>query len=239
MEHAPLRPVAPRPEGPVEAGEALRHVSGYLPVLDPTAATALALVEVAGRPRPEAASEAEVSAEELAVALTRARKALRRSVQPLPGSGWCERAERYISDRLDDELRPPGPARLGVHLDNCPRCVEHELRLAQATEAMMRAFVETHFEPAPEARAEPSQAPLEAPAPELTVVPPAPPAPVTPRPEPEAAPAATAPPSAPKPSRGFAGWAAWLAWHGLFALAILLALLTIVLAVIGITGGEL
>ena len=36
--------------------------------------------------------------------LARARKALRRTLAALPGSGWCERAERLISDRIDGAL---------------------------------------------------------------------------------------------------------------------------------------
>ena len=56
---------------------------------------------------------------------------------PLPGSGWCERAERLISDRLDGALDTRDEARLDVHLRNCPRCVEHERRLVQATDALL------------------------------------------------------------------------------------------------------
>ena len=118
MEHAPLRPVPRRPAGPIDPEEALRHVAARLPSLDRPAAMALALVEVAGRSRAEVAVEASLEREELADALSRARKELRRSLHPLPGSGWCERAERLISDRLDGELEPPGPARLEVHLKN-------------------------------------------------------------------------------------------------------------------------
>ncbi|HEX2416179.1 MAG TPA: zf-HC2 domain-containing protein [Thermoleophilaceae bacterium] len=54
-----------------------------------------------------------------------------------PGSGWCERAERLISDRLDGELRSREVLFLDVHLRNCPRCVEHERRLVQASDALL------------------------------------------------------------------------------------------------------
>jgi anti-sigma factor RsiW len=97
----------------------------------------MALVAIAGRSRGEAAAELGVAASELAEGLARGRKALRRSLQPLSASGWCERAERLISDRLDDELDARGAARLDVHLRNCPRCVEHERRLVQATDALV------------------------------------------------------------------------------------------------------
>ena len=63
-----------------------------------------------------------------------ARTALRRSVRPLEGSGWCRQAEALVSDRLDGALDEAGAARLDVHLRNCPRCVEHERRLIQAPE---------------------------------------------------------------------------------------------------------
>jgi anti-sigma factor RsiW len=74
---------------------------------------------------------------ELSDALARARKELRRSVATLGGSGWCERAERMISDRIDGALADGDTARLDVHLRNCPRCVEHERRLVQATDALV------------------------------------------------------------------------------------------------------
>ena len=90
----------------------------------------------AGR-APRSPGELGIGSDELAEALASARKALRRTLQPLPASGWCERAERLISDRLDGELEERGAARLDVHLRNCPRCVEHERRLVQATDALV------------------------------------------------------------------------------------------------------
>src|SRR4051812_35192172 len=80
--------------------------------------------------------------------LYEARKALRRSIFPLSASGWCERAERLLSDRIDGALVPPGPARLDVHLRNCERCVDHERRLSQAREKLVRQFIDLHPESA-------------------------------------------------------------------------------------------
>src|SRR3954452_23706407 len=102
MDHAPLRPVPSRPAGPVDPVDAARHVASSLPALDAPAATALSLVALVGRSRAETAETTGLDSEQLGAALARARKALRRSMFPLPGSGWCERAERLVSDRLDD-----------------------------------------------------------------------------------------------------------------------------------------
>jgi hypothetical protein len=113
------------------------HVTATLPELDGEAATGLALVALAGRGRAEAAAAVGLDPRAFGYVLARARKALRRSMFPLPGSGWCERAELLVSDRLDGALEAPGPARLEAHLRNCPRCVEHERRLVQATDALV------------------------------------------------------------------------------------------------------
>src|SRR3954447_6751708 len=141
MERAPLRPVPSRPPGPVDPAEALRYVEHALPDLDADAAAALALVQLAGCSRAETAERAGLPLDDAGAALARARKQLRRARVSLPGSGWCERAELMISDRLDGELEPPGPRRLEVHLRNCGRCVEHERRLAQAIDSMVEDFV--------------------------------------------------------------------------------------------------
>jgi hypothetical protein len=119
-------------------------VVGALPDLSEDAARALSLIEIASRTRDKALEEMEVSADALADLLYSARKALRRSVFPLSASGWCERAERLLSDRIDGVLRPPGPARLDVHLRNCERCVDHERRLSQAREKLVREFIDAH-----------------------------------------------------------------------------------------------
>jgi hypothetical protein len=144
VEQATLRPVPLRPVGPVDPSEALAHVLGALPGLSEDAARALSLIEIAGRTRGAAAEEMTVPAEVLADLLYNARKALRRSVFPLSASGWCERAERLLSDRIDGVLVPPGPARLDVHLRNCDRCVDHERKLWQAREKLVREFIGAH-----------------------------------------------------------------------------------------------
>src|SRR3954463_591470 len=108
MEGAQLRPVPARPPGPVDPAEALRHVRDFLPGLDDPAASALSLVALAGRPR----DELEGAPEEVGQALARARKALRRSMFPLPGSGWCERAERLAPHRPPHAPPGPPPARV-------------------------------------------------------------------------------------------------------------------------------
>src|SRR5690349_18664345 len=114
VEHATLRPVPLRPAGPVDPAQALAHVLGALPELSEDAARALALIEIAGRTRDTAVEEMEISLDVLGQLLYEARKELRRSIFPLSASGWCERAERLMSDRIDGVLTPPGPARLGV-----------------------------------------------------------------------------------------------------------------------------
>jgi hypothetical protein len=137
MEHAPLRPVPARPAGPIDPARALREVAGRLPAISPLAGRALALVVLAEQPRAEVAASLGVSEPELGRLLAEARKELRQTLLPLGGSGWCERAEGLISDRLDGELAEADAPRLDVHLRNCPRCVEHERRLVQATDALI------------------------------------------------------------------------------------------------------
>ena len=144
VEQATLRPVPLRPAGPVDPAEAFAHVRGALPDLSEDAARALALIELAGRTRDKAVEEMQVSADALRELLYASRKALRRSLFPLSASGWCERAERLLSDRVDGMLAPPGPARLDVHLRNCERCVDHERRLSQAREKLVREFIDAH-----------------------------------------------------------------------------------------------
>jgi hypothetical protein len=153
MERAPLRPVPRRPAGPVDPQLATAAVERALPRLDERAAQALALVALSGRNRAEGAARLGVGQAELASDLAAGRKALRRSVAPLAGSGWCERAETLISDRLDGALDETGAARLDAHLRNCERCVEHERRLVQATDALLATIAE----PAPGAPAPPAE----------------------------------------------------------------------------------
>jgi hypothetical protein len=217
VESASLRPVPLRPPGPVAPEDAAGYVAEALPRLDEEARRALALVELAGRPRGAVAAELGLSAEKTAAALTRARKALRRSMFPLSASGWCERAERLISDRLDGELSDPGRRRLDAHLGNCDRCVEHERALGQAREALVKRFVELHPTGEPEPEPEPT------PAPELRVVEPPPPE----------QPKRIEPPAVAKPARSRP---TSLAWGTLYALSVLLAVLSAVMAVLAATG---
>src|SRR5215207_1227337 len=137
MERAPLRPVPGRPSGPVPDAAAATLVAAALPALGQHDRTALALVGLAGTARSAVEMRLGIAEEELADSLARARKELRRTLAALRGSGWCERSERLISDRIDGALAERNEARLDVHLRNCPRCVEHERRLVQATDALL------------------------------------------------------------------------------------------------------
>ena len=171
MERAPLRPVPGRPDAPVPDAAAVTLVAGALPALPERERRALALVALAGTPRPAVAMRLGIGEEELAESLARARKALRRTVAALPGSGWCERAERQISDRIDGALPERDEPRLDVHLRNCPRCVEHERRLVQATDALLAGVVTpAAIPPAPVKPEPPALAPVE-PAPAADRVP--------------------------------------------------------------------
>ena len=227
MERGNLRPVPLRPHGPVDPADAARHVAGALPELDDDARRALALVEIAGRSRADAAVDLALGHDAIAAALARARKALRRATFPLAATGWCERAERLLSDRLDGVLEPPGDVRLEVHLRHCSRCVEHERRLAQAREALVRDYVESHAPPEPEPEPEPS------PPVELRVVvheaaeaAPEPPA-RRPTPAPRRAPEPRLPATTDQGSR---------VWTALYAVGIVLALISALLTVLAATG---
>jgi putative zinc finger protein len=164
MEHAPLRPVPIRPAGPVDPAAAAREVAAALPALAPLEARALALVALADRPRAQVAGMLDIEEKELGSLLAAARKELRQTITQLAGSGWCERAEALISDRLDGVVREPDARRLDVHLRNCPRCVEHERRLVQATDALLAGIAPARPAPTP---------------PELAPAPPSADAPVT------------------------------------------------------------
>ena len=111
-------------------------VAAALPDAGEPTVHALAAV-VVGRPRADVAAEIGVDEETLASILAAGRKALRKTLTALPGSGWCERAERLISDRLDGDLGEREGGLLDVHLRNCTRCVEHERRLVQATDGLL------------------------------------------------------------------------------------------------------
>jgi putative zinc finger protein len=211
METAAVRAVPLRPPGPVAPEDAARYVADALPGLDDEAHRALALAELAGKQRAAVAAELGLSAEATAAALARARKALRRSMFPLSASGWCERAERLISDRLDGELTDRGRRRLEAHLENCDRCVEHERALGQARETLVRRFVELQ----PEAEPEPSTAP------ELRVV---------------ETPPAPAPAQPARVARAHGRGASGAAWNAMYALSVLVAVLSALVAVLAATG---
>jgi hypothetical protein len=231
MEHAPLRPVPTRRSGPADPATAIREVTAALPAMAPVEARALALVALAEQPRADVALALGIEEAELRTVLARARKELRRTVAVLGGSGWCERAELLISDRIDGVLHDADTGRLDVHLRNCPRCVEHERRLVQATDWLLAGV--PGGAPAPAAPVEAPQPLAEAPD-ELAQ-------------EPGEVPAAGEPTSkeiaavaevlvAVRTRRQIA---AAVAWNSMIALAILLALVTIGLTVAGILGAGL
>lgn len=210
-----LRPVPSRPPGPVDPAEARAFVASSLPSVDEAAVSAFALVALAGLPRSEVPG---LSSEEVSLALARARKEVRRASWPLPGSGWCERAERLISDRLDDAL--DDSRLLDAHLANCERCVEHERRVVQAQDGLVAAFVSTGpaVSPPPTALSEP---------PALKVIEePAAVQPALPAPKPEAKPA--------REPRDIA--IGGLAWGALAVLAVLLTVAAIAVALAGALG---
>jgi anti-sigma factor RsiW len=188
-----------------------------------------------------------IEEQELGPLLAAARKELRQTITPLPGSGWCERAEGLISDRLDGAVPERDARRLDVHLRNCPRCVEHERRLVQATDALLAGVAPLTPRPGPAlAPAEP-----ELPMAELASVPedealkePAPDAP--------AAPDADAPASRPPSPNQIAAaaevlmtartrrqLAAAVTWNALIAIALILTVATIAVIIAGILGAQL
>jgi hypothetical protein len=233
MEHAPLRPVPSRPPGPVDPATALNEVASWLPELDPPAARAFALVVLAERPRAEVAESLGVSGHELGTLLAAARKQLRQTVVTLGGSGWCERAEGLISDRLDGELADTDERRLDVHLRNCARCVEHERRLVQATDALV---IGLGGRPAPVAGA-PASLVEAAPAHDTGEEDIAPAPPATPVPPTENQIAAAAEVLVSRRTRGQI--AAGVVWNSMVAISILLAIVTIAVTIVGILGGHL
>ena len=238
MEHAPLRPVPARPAGPIDSATALREVEAWLPTLAPETARALALVVLAERPRAEVAETLGLPEAELGTLLAAARKELRQTIVVLGGSGWCERAEGLISDRLDSTLADRDARRLDVHLRNCTRCVEHERRLVQATDALIAGAGGLARSPAPAAEAPPL---AEAPPTEDSIE----------EVHPGEAEATSATPEAPAnydiapaaevlvAKRTRRQIATGLAWNSLIAIAILLTLATIALTIAGIVGSHI
>jgi len=246
MEHAPLRPVPARPVGPIDPATAAREVEAWLPTLELHTARALALVVLAELPRAEVAETLGLPEAELGSLLAAARKELRQTIVVLGGSGWCERAERLISDRLDGTLAERDARRLDVHLRNCTRCVEHERRLVQATDALIAGAGGLGRSPAPEGEAPPlaeappvedsgegggaagvagrASAPAETPDAERIA------------PDADAIAAAAELLLAKRTRRQIA---AGLAWNSLIAVAILLTLATIALTIAAVLGAHL
>jgi hypothetical protein len=254
MERAPLRPVPARPAGPVDPAAAVREVQAALPALEPLEVRALALVALADRPRAEVAGLLDIEEGELATLLSGARKELRQTLTPLPGSGWCERAEGLISDRLDGVVGEPDRRRLDVHLRNCPRCVEHERRLVQATDALLAGIAPARPRPAPPA----GDAPLTAVPPDgeqpadledaSTELVPAPAEPGSVAAEPLPTGVEPAPPTSDQIAaaaevlvtvRTRRQLAAAITWNAMIAIAVVLTVASIVLIVAGALGAHL
>ena len=190
-------------------------MAAALPALGERDRTALALVALAGTARPAVAMRLGIAAEELADSLARARKELRRTLSALPGSGWCERSERLISDRLDGALAERNEARLDVHLRNCPRCVEHERRLVQATDALVSGVAPVPAAPVPAPAAKPAAKR------ELAQVEPI-----------------VQPPKATPARRSSRELASAIGWNALLVFAIVLALASLALALAGALGAQ-
>jgi hypothetical protein len=232
MEHAPLRPVPARPAGPVDPAAAIRGVAAALPALAPVEARALALVALADRPRPQVAELLGIEEQELGTLLAAARKELRQTITPLGGSGWCERAEGLISDRLDGALLERDARRLDVHLRNCPRCVEHERRLVQATDALLAGVAP------PSGRPEPAPAPT-ALVPVGDEVVPEEEAPTRDAPDAATADQIAAAAEVLVTARTRRQLAAAVTWNAMIAIALLLTIAAIGLIIAGILGAQL
>ena len=167
-----------------------RHVFAALPELGAVERRALAIVELTGAARDEAASDTALDAEALAVALAAGRRALRRTRAPLASGARCDRSERLLSDRLDTTLDRHARKWLEIHLARCPRCDEHERLLAAARAELHAGF--SSEPPAPPTLPPAAEPPALEPAARLRLVP------AAATPEPEAEPAAT-PEPAPTP----------------------------------------
>jgi hypothetical protein len=244
MERAPLRPVPARPAGPVDPAAAIQEVGAALPALTPLETRAFALVALADRPRPQVAELLGIEPQEIGALLAAARKELRQTITPLPGSGWCERAEGLISDRLDGAVPERDARRLDVHLRNCPRCVEHERRLVQATDALLAgvaplaprpgpALPPTELTPAEVAPTELSPA-EPVPVPEDTALTDAPDAPAPPSPDQIAAAAEVL-----VTTRTRRQLAAAVMWNAMIAIALILTIASIAAIIAGILGAQL
>ena len=238
MERAPLRPVPARPAGPVDPAAAVREVAAALPALEPLEVRALALVALADRPRPEVAELLGIEEMELGAHLAAARKELRQTLSPLSGSGWCERAEGLISDRLDGAIGETDGRRLDVHLRNCPRCVEHERRLVQATDALLAGIAPARPRPAP-ASSPTALVPVDADAvPEDEALSEAAPTPLHPAAAPPTPEQIAAAAEVLVTIRTRRQLAAAVTWNAMIAIAVILTVASIVLIVAGALGAH-
>jgi hypothetical protein len=261
MERAPLRPVPARPAGPVDPAAAIQEAGATLPALTPLETRAFALVALADRPRPQVAELLGIDPQEIGALLAAARKELRQTITPLPGSGWCERAEALISDRLDGAMPERDARRLDVHLRNCPRCVEHERRLVQATDALLAGVAPlaprpgptlpptelapaevaptelspAELAPVPEDAALTGAADASAPAPDAAAPAPGSPASVVP-PSPDQVAAAAEVLVTARTRRQLA---AAVTWNAMIAIALILTIASIAAIIAGILGAQL
>jgi anti-sigma factor RsiW len=188
-----------------------------------------------------------IDEQELGPLLAAARKELRQTITPLPGSGWCERAEGLISDRLDGAVPERAARRLDVHLRNCPRCVEHERRLVQATDALLAGVAPLTPRPGPalapaepelpmaELASVPEHEALTGAAPDATAAPDAD-APATRPPSPDQIAAAAEVLVTARTRRQLA---AAVTWNALIAIALILTVATIAVIIAGILGAQL
>src|SRR5918995_1658949 len=241
MEHAPLRPVPSRAAGPIDPVAAARELAAALPYLSEVEARALALVAMAAMPRADAVEALGVDERTLSDALATGRKELRRTVATLPGSGWCERAERLISHRLHrpragkrTPASPPPPQPAPGEQPPVEVPPAEDAPAGQASAETPPTEVPPVEEPPVE------EPPVEEPVEE-------PPVEEPPVEEPPAAAAAL--PRAPADVAAAAEVlvavrtrrpvAAAITWNALVVLAVLLALVTIGFTVAGILGAEL
>jgi putative zinc finger protein len=221
----------------VDPAAAIREVGAALPTLEPLEARALALVALADRPRAQVAELLGIEAQEIGPVLAAARKELRQTLTPLAGGGWCERAESLISDRLDGVVRERDVRRLDVHLRNCPRCVEHERRLVQATDALLAGIAPGRPSAAPPTTDAPLAAvPPEAEPPEHVAFEAAPPAAEPASPSSDQIAAAAEVLVAVRTRRQLA---AAVTWNAMVAIAVILTIASIVLIVAGALGAHL
>src|SRR4051794_29719416 len=131
-----------------------RHVFAALAELPAIERRVLALLELADADRAATARDTGLDEHGVRDAAARARKALRRARAPLAAGGRCEHAELLLSDRIDGALDWREGRWLDIHLDRCPRCVDHERLLDEARDALRASFATGEAE-----REEPEQPP--------------------------------------------------------------------------------